>query len=154
MAYRGHDHGLAPIRWLFVIARNSSFVYKGRAVDVKQVARELGVRYSSKAACVAPAVACASPRSSSMRRVARITGPSVTIREIADIFAIQDEITRSVAGAIEPHCLPPRACGRCPAPRAILEHGSWWRARKGAPYRLAHDPLGLVSSRSNRWSAP
>ena len=36
---------LSQIRWLFVIARNSSFVYKGRAVDVKQVARELGVRY-------------------------------------------------------------------------------------------------------------
>ena len=37
--------GLARIRWLFVIARNSAFVYKGRVVDVSQVARELGVRY-------------------------------------------------------------------------------------------------------------
>ena len=37
--------GLSRIRWLFVIARNSTFVYKGRAVDVKQVARDLGVRY-------------------------------------------------------------------------------------------------------------
>ena len=37
--------GLSRIRWLFVIARNSTFVYKGRAVDVRQVARELGVRY-------------------------------------------------------------------------------------------------------------
>ena len=37
--------GLSRFRWLFVIARNSSFTYKGRAVDVKQVARELGVRY-------------------------------------------------------------------------------------------------------------
>lgn len=36
---------LARIRWLFVIARNSSCTYKGRAVDVKQVGRELGVRY-------------------------------------------------------------------------------------------------------------
>jgi len=36
---------LSRIRWLFVIARNSSFTYKGRAVDVKQVGRELGVRY-------------------------------------------------------------------------------------------------------------
>ena len=36
---------LSHLRWLFVIARNSSFTYKGRAVDVKQVARELGVRY-------------------------------------------------------------------------------------------------------------
>ncbi len=37
--------GLSRIHWLFVIARNSSFTYKGRAVDVKQVGRELGVRY-------------------------------------------------------------------------------------------------------------
>src|SRR3979411_2196418 len=37
--------GLSRIRWLFVIARNSTFIYKGRAVDVKQVGRELGVRY-------------------------------------------------------------------------------------------------------------
>ena len=36
---------LSRMRWLFVIARNSTFVYKGRAVDVKQVGRELGVRY-------------------------------------------------------------------------------------------------------------
>jgi adenylate cyclase len=40
---------LSRIRWLFVIARNSTFTYKGQAVDVKQVGRELGVRYSSKA---------------------------------------------------------------------------------------------------------
>ncbi len=37
--------GLSRIKWLFVIARNSSFVYKGKAVDVRQVGRELGVRY-------------------------------------------------------------------------------------------------------------
>jgi adenylate cyclase len=37
--------GLSRIKWLFVIARNSTFTYKGRAVDVKQVGRELGVRY-------------------------------------------------------------------------------------------------------------
>ena len=37
--------GLARINWLFVIARNSTFTYKGRAVDVKEVGRELGVRY-------------------------------------------------------------------------------------------------------------
>ena len=37
--------GLSRIKWLFVIARNSSFIYKGKAVDVRQVGRELGVRY-------------------------------------------------------------------------------------------------------------
>jgi adenylate cyclase len=48
---------LSRIRWLFVIARNSSFTYRGQAIDVKQVGRELGVRYASKARCARPAVA-------------------------------------------------------------------------------------------------
>ena len=51
--------GLSRIKWLFVIARNSSFVYKGKAVDIRQVGRELGVRYVLKAACARPATACA-----------------------------------------------------------------------------------------------
>ena len=59
--------GLAHIRWLFVIARNSTFVYKQRAVNVNQVARTLGCATCSKAACVAPEAGCASRRSSSMR---------------------------------------------------------------------------------------
>jgi adenylate cyclase len=54
---------LSRIRWLFVIDRNSSFTYKGRAVDVKQVARELGRAMCSKAAYAKPAIACASPAS-------------------------------------------------------------------------------------------
>jgi TolB-like protein len=54
---------LSCIRWLFVIARNSSFTYKGQAVDVRQVGRELGVRYVLKAPCAKLAVGCASPRS-------------------------------------------------------------------------------------------
>ena len=49
---------------LFIIARNSCFTYKGRAVDVTQVGRELGVRYVSKVACAKPAIDSASPRSS------------------------------------------------------------------------------------------
>ena len=97
--------GLARIRWLFVIARNSTFVYKHRAVDVKQVARELGVRYVLEG---------------SVRRAGkqlRITAQLVDAmtgghhwaerydRKVGDIFAVQDEITRSVAGAIEPRLL-------------------------------------------------
>ncbi len=54
---------LSRIRWLLVISRNSSFTYKGQAVAVKQVGRELGVRYVSKAASVRAATGCASPRS-------------------------------------------------------------------------------------------
>jgi len=52
---------LSRIRWLFVIARNSSFTYKGRTVDVRQVGRELGVRYVLEARFGRPATACGSP---------------------------------------------------------------------------------------------
>jgi adenylate cyclase len=54
---------LSRIRWLFVIARNSSFTYKRQAVDVKQVGRDLGCAMSSKARSAKRAAACASPRS-------------------------------------------------------------------------------------------
>ena len=93
---------LSRIRWLFVIARNSSFTYKGRVVDIKQVGRELGVRY----------VLEGSVRKGGDRvRIAAqlidaITGTHVWAgrydRDISDVFAVQDEITASVAGAIEP----------------------------------------------------
>ena len=93
---------LSRIRWLFVIARNSSFTYKGRAVDVKQVGRELGVRYVLEG---------------SMRKAAnrvRITGQLIDASTGAhlwadrfegtlnDIFELQDQITESVVGAIAP----------------------------------------------------
>ena len=95
--------GLSRIKWLFVIARNSSFAYKGRAVDVKQVGRDLGVRYILEG---------------SVRKMAnrvRISGQLVDAedghhlwaerydRELTDVFAVQDEITLSVVGAIEPN---------------------------------------------------
>jgi|TARA_A100001391_G_scaffold63912_1_gene39826 TolB-like protein len=95
--------GLSRISWLFVIARNSSFTYKGRAVDVKQVGRELGVRYVLEG---------------SVRKVGnrvRITGQLIDAedgshlwadrydRDLTDIFMLQDEITISVVAAIEPN---------------------------------------------------
>src|SRR5574338_176674 len=94
--------GLARIKWLFVIARNSSFAYKGKSVDVKQTGRELGVRY----------VLEGSVRKASNR--VRVTGQLVEAetgrhvwadrydRTLDDIFAIQDELTMSVVAAIEP----------------------------------------------------
>jgi adenylate cyclase len=54
---------LSRIRWLFVIARNSSFTYKGQAVDVKQVGRELGVRYLLEGSVRKAGGRCASPGS-------------------------------------------------------------------------------------------
>lgn len=94
--------GLSRINWLFVIARNSTFTYKGRAVDVKQVGRELGVRYVLEG---------------SVRKTGttvRITGQLIDAstgvhlwaerydRRSDDIFALQDDIAMSVVGAIAP----------------------------------------------------
>ncbi len=96
---------LSKSRWLFVIARNTSFVYKGKAVDIKQVGRELGVRY----------VLEGSVRKAGNR--VRITAQLIEAatgahlwserydRDLADAFAVQDEISESVVGAIEPELL-------------------------------------------------
>ena len=93
---------LSHFKALFVIARNSSFTYKGRAVDVKQVGRELGVRYVLEG---------------SVRKAAnrvRITGQLVDTATgahlwaerfdggLGDIFDLQDQVTESVVGAIAP----------------------------------------------------
>jgi len=71
--------GLSRLKWLFVIARNSSFSYKGRNVDVRQIGRELGVVTSLKAACEEAATNFGSPDSSSRPRVATISGRNATI---------------------------------------------------------------------------
>jgi TolB-like protein len=93
---------LSRMRWLFVIARNSSFTYKGRAVDVKQVGRELGVRYVLEG---------------SVRKAGnqvRITGQLIDASTgahlwadrfeggLEEIFKLQDQVTASVVGAIAP----------------------------------------------------
>jgi TolB-like protein/Tfp pilus assembly protein PilF len=94
--------GLARIKWLFVIARNSTQPYKGRAADVKQIGRELGVRYVLEG---------------SVRKVGdsvRVTGQMIDAstgahvwaerydRSSEDIFALQDDIALSAVGAIAP----------------------------------------------------
>jgi adenylate cyclase len=93
---------LSKFKSLFVIARNSSFAYKGRPIDIKQAGRELGVRYILEG---------------SVRKAAnrlRITGQLIDAisgahlwaerydRQLSDVFELQDEITRSVVSAIEP----------------------------------------------------
>jgi TolB-like protein/Flp pilus assembly protein TadD len=97
--------GLSKLRWFFVIARNSSFIYKGKAIDVKRVARELGVRY----------VLEGSVRKSGNR--VRITAQLIDAStgnhiwadrydgDLTDIFALQDEITKKVVATIEPKLL-------------------------------------------------
>ena len=93
---------LSKLRWFFVIARNSSFIYKGRSVHMKQIAEELGVRY----------VLEGSVRKGGDRL--RITAQLNDVtsgghiwaerydRGLADVFAVQDEITEAIVAAIEP----------------------------------------------------
>jgi adenylate cyclase len=93
---------LSRFKWLFVIARNSSFTFKGKAVDVKEVGRRLGVRY----------VLEGSVRKASGK--VRITGQLVDAvtgahiwadrfeRDLTDVFALQDEVTVAVVSAIQP----------------------------------------------------
>src|SRR6202007_580250 len=93
---------LSRIGWLFVIARNSTFTYKGRSVDVKQVGRELGVRY----------VLEGSVRKAGQR--VRVTGQLIEALtgthlwadrfdgSLEDVFDLQDKVASSVAGVIEP----------------------------------------------------
>jgi len=94
--------GLARINWLFVIARNSTFIYKGRAVDVKQVGRELGVRYVLEGSV---RKAGSNVRVSG-QMIDASTGAHVWAerydRSSDDIFALQDEIALSAVGAIAP----------------------------------------------------
>src|SRR5215475_4978850 len=96
---------LSRFKWLFVIARNSSFTFKGRAVNVKEVGRQLGVRYVLEG---------------SVRKAAgkvRITGQLIDVvtgahiwadrfeRDLTDVFALQDEVTVAVVSAIQPKLL-------------------------------------------------
>jgi len=93
---------LSKLRWFFVIARNSSFIYKGKAVHMKQVAEELGVRY-----VVEGSVRKGGAR---VRITAQLndvaTGSHIWAerydRDLADVFAVQDEITEAIVAAIEP----------------------------------------------------
>jgi TolB-like protein/tetratricopeptide (TPR) repeat protein len=94
--------GLARIKWLLVIARNSSFVYKGKAVDVRQVGRDLDVRYVLEGS-----VRKAANRVRiSARLIDAQSGLLVWTERydglLDDVFAVQDEIAMSVIGAIEP----------------------------------------------------
>jgi TolB-like protein/Tfp pilus assembly protein PilF len=93
---------LSKLRWFFVIARNSSFTYKGRAVHISEVARELGVRYIVEGSV---------RRNGDQVRISAQLNDASTgghiwaeryDRNLAGVFAVQDEITDSIVAAIEP----------------------------------------------------
>jgi len=130
--------GLSRYPSLFVIARNSSFTYKGRAVDVKQVGRELGVRYALEG----------SVRKAGNR--IRITAQLVEAeagnhvwaerydRDLADIFGLQDEITEAVTIAIAPAIADAERRRAMRRPPASLDAWSayqrgYWHFSKGTP---------------------
>jgi TolB-like protein len=112
--------GLSQQRWFFVIARNSTFTYKSRTVDVRDVALQLGVRYVLEG---------------SVRRAAnrvRVTGQLIDAaggnhlwaekydRELADIFSLQDDITTRVIGSVAPQILVAEAArARKKSPQSI-----------------------------------
>ena len=93
---------LSRIRWLFVIARNSNFTYKGQAVDVKHVGRELGVRYVLEGSVrkaggrVRVAAQLIEATNGAHLSVSRFDG------SLEDVFDLQDRVASSVAGVIEP----------------------------------------------------
>jgi TolB-like protein len=93
---------LSRIRWLFVIARNSSFIYKGQAIDVKQVGRELGVRYVLEGS-----VRKAGGRVRINAQLIDALGGAHLWADhfdgsLEDVFALQDRVASNVAGVIEP----------------------------------------------------
>ena len=120
---------LSRFKLAFVIARNSSFTYKGKAVNVKQVGRELGVRYVLEG---------------SVRKAAgkvRITGQLVDAisgahiwadrfeRDLTDVFALQDEVTVAVVSAIHPKILQTEiAMAARRRPENLTAYDCWLRA--------------------------
>jgi TolB-like protein/Tfp pilus assembly protein PilF len=136
---------LSQLRWLFVIARNSTFTYKGRAIDVRQVGAELGVRY----------VLEGSVRSAGKRL--RITAQLVEAetgghvwaerydRAVEDIFAVQDEITDTIAATLEPEI---SAAERERARRKPPAHlGSWELYQRGMWHLLRRHREDFTAAR-------
>ena len=145
---------LSRFKWLFVIARNSSFTFKGKAVDIKEVGRRLGVRY----------VLEGSVRKASGK--VRITGQLIDAvtgahiwadrfeRDLTDIFALQDEVTVAVVSAVQPKLLQTEiemATRRRPENLTAYDlylrarQKSYLRTREGIAeaIRLAHRALDL-----------
>ena len=86
---------LSRFRSLFVVARNSSFQYRDKAVDVRRVARELGVRYVVEGSVRKMAAGSASPRSSSMPCPGNHLWSERYDRNIDELFEVQDEVTQN-----------------------------------------------------------
>jgi TolB-like protein len=137
---------LARLRWLFVIARNSTFTYKGRAVDIRQVAEELGVRYVLEG---------------SVRRTGsrvRVTAQLIEAesgghvwaerydRGIEDIFAVQDEITDMISGTLEPEISAAERDRAHRKPPGSL--GAWELYQRGMRHLLRRNREDFTTARA------
>jgi adenylate cyclase len=138
---------LSRIRWLFVIARNSSFTYKGQVVDVKQIGRELGVRYVLEGA-----VRKAGGR---VRITAQLIDASNGAHlwadrfdgSLEDVFDLQDRVASSVAGVIEPTLATAEAARSARRPTTDLTaYDLYLRAYSmvAASHRLVPESLRLI----------
>jgi len=134
---------LSRFKFLFVIARNSSFTYKGRAVDIKQVGRELGVGYVLEG---------------SVRKVAgkiRIAGQLIDAStgahvwadrfegDLSDVFALQDEITVNVISAIRPKLLEAEIEHAVRRPNDLSAYDLYLRAM---PHYYSMTPEGIAEA--------
>jgi adenylate cyclase len=128
---------LSRFRWLFVIARNSSFTYKGRAVDVKQVGREMGVRYVLEGS-----VRKAGDRVRiAAQLVSTETGAHLWAdrydRKFSDVFDIEDEVTNHIVRALVPELTAAEIA------RARQEHpkslSAWDRYLRALPLMRQHN---------------
>jgi len=145
---------LSRFKWLFVIARNSSFTFKGKAVDIREVGRRLGVRYVLEGSV---------RKASGKVRIAgqlidAVTGAHIWAdsfeRDLIDVFALQDEVTVAVVSAVQPKLVETEIemATRRP-PENLTAYDLWLRARQKYALRsrvgvaetlqLAHRALDL-----------
>jgi TolB-like protein/Tfp pilus assembly protein PilF len=134
---------LSRFRSLFVIARNSSFTYKGRAVDLKQVGRELGIRYllegSVRKAAEKVRITC--------QLIDATTGAHLWADryqgDLGDIFALQDEITVNVVAAIQPKLLQTEIEHAIRRPNSLSAYDLYLRA---TPHYYAMTREGIAEA--------
>ena len=151
---------LSRIRWLFVIARNSSFTYKGQAVDVKRVGRELGVRYVLEGSVrkaggrVRITAQLIDATTGTHLWAERFDGP------LQEVFELQDEVAISVAGIIEPALQAAETARSAHRPTSDLTAYDLYPRRPRSGRRRSRrldrrgPPAGLFRGRYRRYDRP
>ncbi|SLN74131.1 Transcriptional regulator HilA [Roseovarius albus] len=134
---------LSKVRWFFVIARNSTFTYKGQAVDITKVGKELGVRYVLEGS-----VRKAGNRVRvTVQLIEAATGNHVWAerydRQIEDIFDLQDEMTNTIVGAIEPELSA--AERKRVAAKAPENLDAWESYQRGVWHMWKYEPDDLIA---------